>query len=213
MHLLGGLRGGVRGPQRVISPNGPTRSSHPTSQTSLLLLPFSPKRTGNHMPWPVEDESPKSNIIPLRRGELPRGSTGEVTSFRISPEHLAQIQELVAARIDPRLKTASHVFRDAITSWLHSFHSDYSGQIPDHISRGFQRLTNAELLADELFELNFNKQFLDDLRITHNNAIISRSPLALERIRTKAYIQYDLTDVESFREEIVQIVGPREGHS
>lgn len=75
-------------------------------------------------PWMLEDTEAKRDRY--TKSDVRRGNT-EVIQCRADAFHVRRVDEIVASRIDPALKTRSDVMQDALAMWL----EDWDRRFPD----------------------------------------------------------------------------------
>lgn len=75
-------------------------------------------------PWMLDDSDAARQRY--TKGDVKRGQT-EVVQCRADAFHVRRIDEIVASRIDPSLKTRSDVLQDALAMWL----EDWDKRYPD----------------------------------------------------------------------------------
>jgi hypothetical protein len=126
----------------------------------------------------------------------------------MDPDQLRQCQELVAAKSDPRLKTVSHILRDAVYSWLHAFHDTYA--VAPELSSAWSRIQRAERLEDISSESDFVRSFISTLDREYQAAMQDRDHSRIQRIRANAWEEYDSTSSDRLRTEIERILGTRD---
>lgn len=64
------------------------------------------------------------------KGTAAKDAEFEMVSFRAPNTELRRVEEIVAARVDPDLKTRSDVLCDALHSWLDNFFKEHGDEIP-----------------------------------------------------------------------------------
>lgn len=95
-----------------------------------------------------------------------KGEAGEPVSFRPNAFHTRRIDEILAARIDPELRTRSDILHDALHLWLQTWDEQYPDGANGMMRTQFQM---DELEREASVQKNFalrSQMILDDLRET-----------------------------------------------
>lgn len=154
------------------------------------------------MTWEVTEDSP---VLKPRRGILRKGMTGEVLASRVSADDVRQLQEIVASRVDPRLKTISDCVRDAIVDWLEKFYIE-ADMVEMELFNTFQRTRIEEQFYIKTERIERNEQLFHGFDTQLKQAKFNRDEERLTELKAQAVTLSTVCGNENFRDQLLKLV-------
>lgn len=109
-------------------------------------------------------------------------------TFRASSSEIRKIDEIVASRIEPELKTRSDVINDALHRWLENFFAEHSDDMPGLADRF--RLEHIKHLYDSRQQdIDLLKETLDQAVRENNQGVLQ--PILYNAMRLKNELEKD----------------------
>ena len=97
------------------------------------------------------------NVVPITRGRrfttratVPRGES-EFVGFRCAIKRIRQMDEIVASRFFPEIKTRSDILQDAVVMWIDKYYEE-NPQAPGHLKWQMTRIELNRTMRDADYE-------------------------------------------------------------